>query len=267
MIERRFIKGAQVRATKSADVPGIEGYASVFNEEYVLYSGASYRIVELVKPGTFTRALKEKQDVRCLFNHDANHIIGRSSSGTLRMKQDEKGLSFTNDMPDTQLGRDVRTSIERGDLDGCSFAFNVTKQTWREELKDGITISTREIEDVDLFDVGPVTYPAYDGTSVGARSMEMRAAAVLAIEELPEEVRKRIEKKAKKDAAACDCRCVACARDSNCDNCVDHMVDCGDEDECACMSQRNAGPDSEIAGVVIDIDSRLRRAGLSPTGA
>jgi hypothetical protein len=191
------------------------------------------------------------------------------SAGTLRMKQDDKGLSFTNDMPDTQLGRDVRTSIERGDLDGCSFAFNVTKQTWREELKDGITISTREIEDVDLFDVGPVTYPAYDGTSVGTRSMEMRSA-VLAIDGLPVEARKRIEEKqqrAKKDDAKCDCRCVACARDSNCDNCPDHMVDCGDEDQCACMSQRNASPESEIAGVVIDIDARLRKAGLSPTGA
>jgi phage head maturation protease len=70
MIERRFIKGAQVRAAKS-DTPAIEGYASVFNEEYVLYSGASYRIVEIVKPGTFTRSLKEKQDVRWHLAHEA----------------------------------------------------------------------------------------------------------------------------------------------------------------------------------------------------
>jgi HK97 family phage prohead protease len=264
MTERRFVKGAQVRAAKG-DTPGIEGYASVFNEEYVLWDSASYRVVEIVKPGTFTRALKEKQDVRCLFNHDANFLLGRTEAGTLRLKEDDKGLQFANDLPDTQVGRDVRTSIDRGDLDGCSFAFNVTKQTWREESADGKTVSTREIEEVDLFDVGPVTYPAYDGTSVAARS-EMRYN-VLLIDGLPTEVRARIEQKAKKDGAECDCRCVACKRDDNCDGCVDHMIDCGDADNCACMSQRKADPESEIAGLVIDIDSRLRRAGLTPSGA
>jgi hypothetical protein len=237
MIERRFMKGAQLRATK-ADTPGIEGYAAVFNEEYVLWDGPSYRVVEIVKPGTFTRALKEKQDVRCLFNHDPNHLLGRSAAGTLRMKQDDKGLTFANDMPDTQLGRDVRTSVDRGDLDGCSFAFNVTKQTWREETDNGKTTSTREIEDVDLYDVGPVTYPAYTGTSVGARSEEMRSR-VLSIDGLPPDVRSAIERGKKKDAE-CDCRCVACARDSKCDNCADHMVDCGDEKNCRCKDTRSA---------------------------
>jgi HK97 family phage prohead protease len=273
MIERRFIKSAVVRASSTDEKPAIEGYASVFNEEYVLWDTPNYRVVETVKPGTFTRALKEKQDVRCLFNHDANHLLGRSAAGTLRLKQDDKGLSFTNDLPNTQLGRDVRTSIERGDLDGCSFAFTVTKQTWREEEKDGQTISTREIEEVNLFDVGPVTYPAYSGTSVGARS-EMRAQ-VLSIDGLPKEVRSALDSpdqqqrgKKKKDAAQCDCRCVACARDSNCEACADHMVDCGDEANCRCMDSRNAQPaEAEIASTVIAIDERLRRAGFLPTGA
>jgi HK97 family phage prohead protease len=246
MIERRFTKGAEVRATKAQDKPGIEGYAAVFDEEYVLWDSPSYRVVEIVKPGTFTRALKEKQDVRCLFNHDPNHLLGRSAGGTLRMKQDDKGLTFINDMPDTQLGRDVHTSIDRGDLDGCSFAFNVTKQTWRDESKDGKTISTREIEDVDLYDVGPVTYPAYTGTSVGARS-EMRSQ-VLAIDGLPAEVRAAIERGKKKEAE-CDCRCVACARDSKCDNCADHMVDCGDEKNCRCKDTRSAAAAAARASV------------------
>jgi HK97 family phage prohead protease len=258
MMERRNVKGAELRASKS-DTPGIEGYAAVFNEEYVLWDGASFRVVETVKPGTFTRALKEKQDVRCLYNHDANLLLGRSAAGTLRMKQDDKGLSFTNDMPDTQLGRDVRTSVDRGDLDGCSFAFTVTKQTWREEKKDGVVISTREIEDVDLFDVGPVTYPAYTGTSVGTRSSaalaEMRSQ-VLSIDGLPAEVRSRIEqgkgqeRGKKKDAAECACRCVACARDKKCENCADHMVDCGDEKNCRCMDSRSAAAAGEKRGPV-----------------
>jgi HK97 family phage prohead protease len=268
MIERRFVKkGAQVRATKS-ETPGIEGYASVFNEEYVLWDSGSFRMVEIVKPGTFTRALEEKQDVRCLFNHDANFLLGRTEAGTLRLKQDDKGLQFENDLPDTQIGKDVRTSVDRKDLDGCSFAFTVTKQSWREETKDGKTISTREIEEVDLFDVGPVTYPAYEGTSVSARA-EMRSQ-ILSIDGLPAEVRTAIErgkKKKEKDAAECNCRCVACARDDSHDDCIDHMVDCGDQDNCSCMSKRSSSPDAEIAGLVIDIDERLRHAGMAPTGA
>lgn len=272
MIERRFVKGAEVRATKTGDTPGIEGYASVFDEEYVLWDTPSYRVVEIVRPGTFTRALKEKQDVRCLFNHDANYLLGRSTAGTLRLKQDSKGLSFTNDMPDTQLGRDVRTSVDRGDLDGCSFAFSVTKQTWREEQNEGKTISTREIEDVDLYDVGPVTYPAYTGTSVGARA-EMRSQ-VLAIDGLPAEVREamlrqateRGGKKKEKDAVECDCRCVACKRDSDCDSCVDHMVDCGDEQNCRCMDKRSAvvpvPMELDRSRTEAEVDARLRRVGL-----
>jgi HK97 family phage prohead protease len=277
-MERRFLKGAQVRAAKSSAnddaAPSIEGYASVFNEEYVLWDTKSYRVVEIVKPGAFTRSLKEKQDVRCLFNHDPNHLLGRTTAGTLRMKQDDTGLSFVNDMPDTQLGRDVRTSIDRGDLSGCSFGFTVTKQTWREEEKDGLTVSTREIEDVDLFDVSPVTYPAYTGTSVGSRSVEMRSQ-ILAIEGLPAEVRSAIAKaetdrgkKKDKDAALCDCRCVGCARDKDCSKCSDHMVDCGDETNC--QHERAAVPAESSAALlessrlqaVTDIDLRLRRSGV-----
>ena len=96
-----------------------------------------------------------------------------------------------------------------------------------------------------------------------AAKTETAEGAPKAAEAAPKAAKAKAPKGAKKDAAECDCRCVACARDSNCDNCVDHMVDCGDEDQCACMSQRNASPEAEIAGVVIDIDARLRNAGLT----
>jgi len=262
MIERRFVKGAEVRVAKT-DTPGIEGYGAVFNEEYVLYDSGSYRVVETVMPGTFTRALKEKQDVRCCFNHDASHLLGRTSAGTLRLKQDDKGLSFVCDLPDTTMGRDVRTSIERGDLTGCSFAFNVTKQSWSEETKDGKTICKRQIEDVDLFEQGPVTFPAYEGTSVGARA-EMRSR-ILSIDGLPAEVRSAIQrgKTKDKDATECGCRCVACARDNKCENCADHMVDCGDENNCRCMDSRSAAkPDLDRMQAESEVDARMRRAGL-----
>lgn len=247
MIERRFVKGAQVRAKTGSDKPGIEGYAAVFNEKYVLYDGGSFRVVETIKPGAFARVLKEKQDTRCLFNHDPDNVLGRTTNKTLRLSQDDTGLPFENDLDvRTTVGQNVQAFIDRGDVTGCSFAFTVATQVWRQEkTADGVTVSTREIEEIEsLYDVGPVTYPAYEGTSVSPRGaaaqMEARSR-VLAIDGLPAEVRSQIQKagKKKKDEPECDCRCVACARDKDCSKCADHMVDCGDESNCRCMDARS----------------------------
>jgi HK97 family phage prohead protease len=163
--EFRIIRGA-MRAKQ--EKPGIEGYAAMFNEQY-----DNGWFIETIKPGAFTRALKEKQDVRALMNHDPNLVLGRTASGTLSMREDKTGLYFDCDLPDTQTGRDLHTLIQRGDIDGCSFGFRVMKQSWREEkdAKSGKVVQYREIEDLDLYDVGPVTFPAYPQTSVDARSL------------------------------------------------------------------------------------------------
>ncbi|HEY3972330.1 MAG TPA: HK97 family phage prohead protease [Candidatus Sulfotelmatobacter sp.] len=278
MMERRFVKGAQVRAVKSGDKPGIEGYGAVFNEEYVLYEDTGWRFVEIIKAGAFSRVLKEAQDTRCLFNHSADNLLGRTTNKTLRMVEDDRGLKYDNDLDlRTTVAQNVQAFIDRGDLTGCSFAFTVSKQVWREETSaDGkMTISTREIEEIgELFDVGPVTYPAYEGTSVAPRSQaqlsEMRSR-VLSINGLPVEVRSRIEatrkKKDKEDKPECSCRCVACARDNDCEGCPDHMVDCGDEENCGCMgdrSSRSAGTaiDLDRTRLEADVDARLRKVGL-----
>jgi uncharacterized protein len=152
----------------------ITGHAAVFNQDYVLWDDDTSRAVERVKPGTFSRALREKQDVRALFNHEPNNLLGRTKAGTLELKQDSIGLYFDIEPADTQTARDVYTLVKRGDITGCSFAFTVTKENVTELKKSGKIVRRREIEDVDLFDVGPVTYPAYSGTDVNARSMEMR---------------------------------------------------------------------------------------------
>lgn len=178
-IERRFSKGAEVRV--SGDVlttatPRIEGYAAVFNEDFVLYEDAGYRVVERISPGAFSDVLTD--DVRCLFNHAPDHVLGRTESGTLTMSEDTKGLAFTNVMDtETRIGRDVYQFVKRGDVSGCSFAFIVGKSTWTEEEIDGVTNVTRTIEKLsNLYDVGPVTYPAYEQTNVDARLLELRSA-------------------------------------------------------------------------------------------
>lgn len=166
-IERRVIRGGQLRA-KQGDKPGIAGIASVYNQQY-----DTGWMIETIKPGAFNRVLGADPDVRCLFNHDPNNLLGRTKSGTLRLSDARDGLHFECDTDgESRVGADVQRMIDRGDLDGCSFSFTVGKQTWRDEKdNDGNWVYYRDIEEIDeLFDVGPVTFPAYTGTSVGTRA-------------------------------------------------------------------------------------------------
>jgi len=162
--ERRVQAGVHLRASNENQ---LTGHAALFN----VRTNIDW-FEEIVKPGAFRRAIKEKQDVRCLLNHDSNLILGRTRNGTLQLQEDEKGLKFSCDLPATQLARDLRVSIGRRDIDQCSFSFVVREQTWTEEKnRDGLTIHIRSIEDVDLLDVSPVTFPSYEQTSCSVRSL------------------------------------------------------------------------------------------------
>lgn len=169
---------AEARLEKRADgSEKIAGYAAVFYDgtersQFDIFGDGEY--IERIMPMAFDRALKEKQDVRALFNHAPDHLLGRSTSGTLKLYTDKTGLRYEIDPPDTQVGRDTLTSIRRGDLSGSSFAFRVKAQAWREEERNGTTVAIRELEDLDLLDVGPVTFPAYEGatTEVAKRSLD-----------------------------------------------------------------------------------------------
>lgn len=166
---RSVASPVEIRREQREDGEGeqvtLVGYAAVYNEETSI--GGWFR--EVIRPGAFDRAVREGQDVRALFNHDANHVLGRSKSGTLRLESDAKGLRVEIDLPDTQSGRDVLKSVERGDVDGQSFAFRVVKEAWDETDPDD---PIRELMDLDVSDVSVVTYPAYEGTSIAKRSLE-----------------------------------------------------------------------------------------------
>ena len=139
------------------------GHAAVFGE--VAEIGGWFR--EQIEPGAF-KASAKKDDVRALFNHDENYVLGRNTAGTLKMSEDSRGLKVTIDPPDTQFARDLGVSIERGDISQMSFAFQVLEEEWiRGEKKE---LDLRKIKKVRLFDVSPVTFPAYDGTDIGLRS-------------------------------------------------------------------------------------------------
>lgn len=168
--EFRTLKAHQFRASQNGK--GITGYAVVFNQ---LSEELCFGIREMVMPGAFRRCLANSTiDVKCLFNHDPSNLLGRTVSGTLRLKEDDIGLQFDCDLPSTQLGSDVREMIARGDVSQCSFGFTVREQNFRESTDaDGTVQVTRELIDVELFDVSPCTYVAYSQTTVSLRSEGM----------------------------------------------------------------------------------------------
>jgi HK97 family phage prohead protease len=121
-------------------------------------------------PGAFADCLSQEPDVRALFNHDPSVILGRTRAKTLRLAEDDTGLHFDCDLPETQAARDLLTSIDRGDTTQCSFGFQFRKQKFSEETdEDGKVSLIRELHAVDVFDVSPVTFPAYPQTSVDKR--------------------------------------------------------------------------------------------------
>jgi uncharacterized protein len=141
------------------------GHAAVFN---VIGDGGWFR--EKIAPGAFARAIIE-DDVRALFNHDKNYVLGRNKSGTLSMREDETGLWIENDPPITQLIRDlVLAPIGRGDITQMSFAFEILDEE-RVAGKDGAP-DLFIVREVKLWDVSPVTYPFYEQTDISIHSRE-----------------------------------------------------------------------------------------------
>lgn len=170
--ECRFSAGKVQLVKRDGEKPTLTGYGAVFYKDgdpatqYQLWSDTFERIM----PGAFDRALRE-DDVRSLFNHDSNIILGRNRAGTLKLSVDEKGLKYDVTPPDTQLCRDqVLTPIDRGDVSGSSFMFVPLRTVWVEEVRDGKTIYLRQVEEVQLWEVGPVVFPAYEGTTTGLRA-------------------------------------------------------------------------------------------------
>ena len=158
---------AQQFQTRSAnDDLFIEGYFSVFNSEYPLWEGAS----EIVKPGAFTNSVSG--DVRALINHDSSLVLGRTKAGTLTLRQDERGLwgSIRINRDDVDA-MNLYARVQRGDVDQCSFGFDIKRETF---VDLGGGKCRWEIEEVDpLYEVSVCTFPAYTETSVSARKQDL----------------------------------------------------------------------------------------------
>jgi HK97 family phage prohead protease len=158
-VERRCLPTAELRIDGDSASPKITGYAAVFDT----WTDIGGWFKESIKRGAFAKTIKEN-DVRALLNHNPNFVLGRNKAGTLRLREDAKGLAIEIDPPSSVWASDLLVSMRRGDVNQMSFGFDVNKQDI--DLEE----NARTLEDVTLFDVSVVTYPAYPTTSAEVRS-------------------------------------------------------------------------------------------------
>jgi hypothetical protein len=219
-IERRYT--SQPVLVDGVDSPKITGYAAVFNSP-----SEDMGFIEKVDPHAFDDTLTD--DVRALWNHNPDAVLGRTKSGTLRLSVDAKGLRYEIDPPDTQAARDLMTSMKRGDVDSSSFGFITNDEKWDYTTSP----ATRTLLSVSLMDVSPVTYPAYSASSSEARNFP---------DGVPDSVVRALAAKAETSddestdvpPTDCQCGCGQC-RAGSCEICSDE--DCSDPN-CDCNELR-----------------------------
>lgn len=169
-IERRTVamEVAELRIADAA-VPRVIGYGGVFSARTDLGM-----FTEEIAPGAFDPVLGD--DVRGLFNHHPDHVLGRTKSGTLRLSIDDRGLRYEIDLnPEDPDAMKLHARVKRGDISGSSFAFTVAEDSWDHSGKKQHRVIQRLGK---LLDVGPVTFPAYQGAKVSARALELATREV-----------------------------------------------------------------------------------------
>jgi HK97 family phage prohead protease len=164
-VEQRFVEVAdiEVRDGETGDGMNFRGYAAVFNSP-----SQPLPFIETVKPGAFARSLKSRNEIKMFFNHDTGRVLASRRAGTLRLAEDDKGLSVDADLPDTTDGRDLSVLLRDSIINSMSFGFSVPRggDAWN---ADG---SERELRDVRLHEVSVVAVPAYSRTEAYVRSLE-----------------------------------------------------------------------------------------------
>lgn len=227
-IERRTSRNVEFRVSAANEPATIGGYAAVFDSDSEDL-GYYCEVREQIDPHAFDSVMASTPDVRCFFNHDPNLVLGRTTAGTLRLSVDARGLVYDCDPPDTQVARDLMVSLRRKDITGSSFGFICKRDQWTDN-PDG-SVTRRILEFDQLFDVSPVTFPAFTAASSEARSLPASCPA-----EMRSKLEARLKKPAEKrdaNANGCECTCPECVA-SDCADCS--MDGCADPN---CEEQRS----------------------------
>ena len=166
-VERRS-HAFEMRSDKTKDGKRIvRGHGAVYNSLSEDLGG--FR--EMIAPGAFDKAVND--DIFALFNHNPDILLGRTTAGTLKVTTDDRGLAYELTLPDTVHGRDLETHLDLGNITQSSFAMTVKRDRW-EDMEDGTVLRTI-LEVGNLYDVSPVTYPAYREASVSIARRSFKA--------------------------------------------------------------------------------------------
>ena len=165
-MDRRYLNMENVQTREDGEELFIEGYFAVFNSVYELWPGAT----ESIAPGAFEDSVSD--DVRALYNHNTDIVLGRTSAGTMEIKQDSHGLwgRIRVNRNDSDA-MNAYARIARGDITGCSFGFDIAAQ--ETDYRDDGTVHWTITKVAPLYEISPCTFPAYQETVVSARKKEL----------------------------------------------------------------------------------------------
>lgn len=166
-MEQRILQMKDMKTREENGKRYLEGYFAVFGEPYQVWDGW----VETIERGAFARYLASGEDVKVLWNHDSNIVLGSTGNGTAALREDETGLFGSVEINEAdQEAVNGYARVSRGDVTGCSFGFDIARQ---EEWWDEEGVYHTKITEVDpLYEVSPCTFPAYKATSISARNQE-----------------------------------------------------------------------------------------------
>lgn len=167
-MEQRFFQMSEVTTRSENNDPILEGYFVRYDDVYHVAEGAT----ESIQRGALTDAIGG--DVRALYNHNSDIVLGRTSAGTLSLKDTEKGLwgSIQINSKDSQA-MDAYQRIARGDVSGCSFGFDIAKDGQKYDVKEDGTVHFTITKIDPLYEISAVTFPAYKATHIEAREHDL----------------------------------------------------------------------------------------------
>lgn len=187
-MEQRYFKLSEVATRSENDSPIVEGYFVRYDDVYQVAEGAT----ESIARGALTEAIKG--DVRALYNHNTDVVLGRTSAGTLELRDTEKGLwgRIKINANDSQA-MDIYARIARGDVSGASFGFEIPKDGQKYETKDDGTVHWTITRVDPLYEISAVAYPAYQATHIEARQRDLENIKKREVEAWRVKQRERLE--------------------------------------------------------------------------
>ena len=197
-MEQRYLNMHEITCRDTdTENPHIEGYFAVFGDVYEVWPD----VTESIAPGAFTESIS--QDVRALYNHNTDVVLGRASAGTLHLRQDERGLwgDIEINREDTEA-MNVYRRIKRGDITGCSFGFEIESE--RYDIKDDGSVHYT-IEKVNpLYEISPCAFPAYEATRISARGKNLETIKARTAQAWRDRMEKRLKEGRNTNAESTD---------------------------------------------------------------